>query len=688
MKKLTKEKIIALAGVLVGLVVIGVIVFFTTRPTIIDDDDIPLGSGDVHADFYLDMSSSDDAQLHAKYIGIGNISAVDGSIKDDSQNVEAHIKYVPDVSAFVDDSHIISWKSIYKIASKYIVIGELIDKPVRVLYYPTLSDLIASGAEADAIAYTDGYYSEADGGAACYHIVSKSSKKADGVFVIKLNNGNFAELEVDTNSLFNVAVAGIFPGVPVSKEFNSLSKTLKGYVPGFKFNDGEYYFDKRVTLYSLTYEGTGNTYFIPTDDFEAANGSFSFFRTPEDGQCYSTNIDSINFLFNVNSSCSVLKQGSFTLLVLFNAVDTNITNCNFIAQGDVSDPAYKDNAICCWLKGNKIENVNVYNCSFIMDLGKVYTGSPSDNLLGGSFWINGDTPDSTINNVMVDHCSFVNTVNDEVVALWKGTFNDCSITNSIIECNSHNNNNMVSFFNGTYSNCKYENCHFNAYSYCNTFVKYRILNGDSEVLFHKCDFNSFPDSGSEISTFFYTASKQDIYPSVSLTVDTCSFNSNNTVDTFYKIQSARNVSFNVLNTTVNSPLKRGLMATSKSSHVNGLFTHNDISQIGEMLLNMSGITDSSVTISNNTISGNLTGRFDNYASVDYKVTDNICSECDSSVLFFANWLDPSYGKSNVHIEGNSFIGATDVTNFKNNRKQFSTEDLIEANWLAPATETE
>lgn len=707
--KLTKKQIISLIGVLTVLIVAMVITFHhpaASRSTYIEDEAAPLGNNDFPADFYVDMSTvseqSGSSKLLVKYLGTGYVSPIDSTIKNSGDSIDSYIKYSPDVSSIIGDDKEIHWKSLYKVASKYVVIGELRDKPIPIVEgvkelpvkedpvvkspydYPSLSSLIASEVTVDSTVYTNGYYNENDGGAACYRIVSSPSRKADGVFVVALNNGLFAELVFDSNSLFNVAVAGVFPDEIVSDKLNRLFASLKDKVVGFKFNDGTYYLDKKVTLYSFRFEGTGNTVLATIDNFES--GAFSMLHCPDDGNAYSISFDNLVFLFDVSNKSTLINQGSFTLLLLFNVNSCNISNCSFIARGSSSAPAYKDNTALLWLKGD-MNSVNINNSSFEMDLGTVYSGGVKDNLRGGCLWINGNSETSQIKNVNVSNCYFHNTTSDEAIGFWKGQFSDMLISNCTIDVSNHNSNNMFSYYGGTFNNCRCERTIFNANSFCEFLVKYQMFDGQSNVSFANCEFNANA-SGNSASSIFYTHTDNNYSSSAAITIDSCSVKSASSFDSFYKINSAVNTSINVVNSRIDASMTRGILVANNSSGITASYTTNNISGISEMLLNVAGVSNSAIFVSNNTISGSLTAKFDQYASIDYSITNNDCYECSSSVLFFANWLDPSYGKSNVIIDGNDYNGSENVSNFLNNRKEYSTEDLITSNWSDAPSVTE
>ena len=341
----------------------------------------------------------------------------------------------------------------------------------------SMTDLRDANVSSGVTVTTGGYYSYGDGGAATYVITDSAPAYPDDIFIFKLNNGKYAQLKYDSNTILSVACAGIFPGTGISDKLNKLIEySSRNKIYGIQFNTGTYIIDKPIKLKSLNYYGQANAVLSVSESFvPSGDWIFSNIHTPNIG----LTMNNIIFEYNTSSSHPLASTES-TLLQLTDITSCSLKHCSFIATN--RDAASSDISVnLVWFKHcNVMDNINIYKCTFDNRTG---SGNNNPNLRGGCLWFNGPsgTTYKKFSNISVTSSTFTHTTKDECIGLWNGNFNTINISECNLNINDHYNENVISLCNGEFHGLNMSSDRFYINSMSNKIIKITQLTHTSDI---------------------------------------------------------------------------------------------------------------------------------------------------------------------------------------------------------------
>lgn len=547
-------------------------------------------------------------------------------------------------------------------------------------HYSNLIALKNCGLSAGNYVYTDGYYNSGDGGAAKYYITS-TSEAADNLLIIQLKNGLKAKLIC--GSELDVAQIGILPNNVISDKINTVQKRAESYgIKTIKFNDGLYLINKPIALKSLNYIGTGKTNLCVSTKFQAVGDKILYTLPDSTHSSYTLSFSNLNFLFPAVKNHP--QSGKEMLLVALQETNKcTITNCNFKAYPDNTNGTYMD-VVLLWFKHSSLtKDVIINNCTFSNTTGDGYSGSKTDHLRGGCFWICGQSNSYTspVENVKISNCSFYSTVTDENIALWRGAFKDisfdhCTFTNATQDCD-----NSITFYNGSFKNISITNSVFNIYAPAQYIVKITRLANESDFTFSGSSFNlatGSTDSSKRQVAIFSTSedmagASQNIPCSVG--ISDCKFISqkNTHYRTIVGFSNVNNKHYSLKKCEMLLPLDYGVFTISGNNSSISL----DDSKIDTQTY-LSTIENSSnftVSISNNEIYSLPKSVFKGNMKINYVFRNNICTSTSAAALLTC--IDVASNSSIVYNNAdNTFSTGSKLREFYSNNGLLASDILV------------
>lgn len=453
----------------------------------------------------------------------------------------------------------IEWGSSYIYNGKYVVIGRYVhgDKPIlpnlisdeasvydntymvedsniipeSPLSFSDVESLKTCEAEIATIVHTEGYRSAGDGGSAEYIISSSAASTPDNTFSIKLNNGNYANLVYDSDSIINVALFGIFPGENISDKFNSAINAAAEKVGGLSFNSGTYYIDKPIRMQSMSYYGN-DTVLEVSDTFYTNDDKVFTCKNKTD----EFNIELHSIIFNYPVKDGQHFSGTSSMfMVIYNTSHCIIDSCEF----NCSNPDGLDKPVhLLWFKQPAyIKNVSITNSKFINACGEYMTTTRHTD--GGCLWFSGTkTQLCQVENINISNCTLYSTLADELMCVWYTNTNGFHIDNCDITNAGLNSDNVCGFLDGIYENTSVQNTTFNINAPSAWMLKMGNLWGPSHVNYSNCTFNANAQNLQPYKNafaVFYVYHDHADHPfsdTSTLTVDNCVFNGNNSTGSF------------------------------------------------------------------------------------------------------------------------------------------------------------
>ena len=528
--------------------------------------------------------------------------------------------------------------------------------------------MIACNLSAGDCAHTLGYASSGDNGEAYYNIVEGARSTEDNIFVIKLDNGLFAELKYDSSSIINVATLGIQTDAGISSIINKIMREYDGRFKGFQFNPGTYYLDKKVELRSFEFYGN-NTELKVSDDFERS-AKFIINSPSSTGILYDLVFKDLKFVYEVSETHTLKNESSVSLLLL-----SNINNCRFDHCDFVMKPADRNgtfmSGITLWFKYQIAGEVIINDCHFSNTLGKAW-GNQTDFVEGGVLWFNGENPNSPFNSVEITNTTFEGCQSDELLAIWNGTFDNYKISSCSFTVNEHVSDNIVALYNGTFKRFCFSDCTFNANEGSKRLFKMMKLTGPFDVTIDHCNFNIAGTAGVAqdlAGVFFFLKTNTDGYAGrSSFRVNDCDISIADTLS--YKsainMTQSSDLDIEVDGCNINGKTSYGILRADSTNDIS-FICKNSILEATSMLMRIVGLTDSELTVQNNTITGNISSNFEQFATVGYEFSDNTCTVTEKSRIFYANCLDSSYAKSRLIIKDNNYDEDSLVSDFYSNK---------------------
>ncbi|SDB46749.1 hypothetical protein SAMN02910298_02345 [Pseudobutyrivibrio sp. YE44] len=410
--------------------------------------------------------------------------------------------------------------------------------------FNSLQDLINADLEAGATASTKGFRADGDGGAAKYKITSTESSKVDGVFCLKLANGNYANLVYDYNTPINVSLYNITPNNAVSDKINQFINIVKGKVIGIKFNSGTYYIDKPVMLASLNYYGNNTKFEVASNYSTKGFGIFSTQNTTDD---FSIEIHDINFHWSITGAQQFLgNSGSDTVfMIVYNTKHFVINNCNFTID---NSSGVNKKATVLWFKQPKyIKNVTLKNSSFINNSGNSLPAS--QHLIGGCVWFSGTSKALIpVDNVNITNCNITSTLSDEALSFWFVKASNVTVSGGTITNTYCSSDNVVGFMDGIFTKVNFNNVTYNVNGPALHVSKMGNLWGASHMKFTGCTVNINCDNlkpySNAVAIFYiyHDKSGTSIKDKSSIYLDSCKFNQNTKVGQYRSIVTTHGTS--------------------------------------------------------------------------------------------------------------------------------------------------
>lgn len=551
-------------------------------------------------------------------------------------------------------------------------------------YYPTTSiyanvdSMLDADCPTGSFIRTRGYNAPKDGGGSVYEVVDTAV--ANNITAFQLNNGKYAELVYDKDSVLNVAAVGIFPGENIGERFCTLLGYVGNGAKGIKFNDGEYFLDKQVCLKSLSYYGTNNTVIKIANNF--ANSANRIFLTSVDGdELFNVNLYNLKFEVEVSEDFS-LKNNRIILMSLRNINSCTIDRCSFVAKQAAENGVFTVVDLLWFQHSDKLRNIVIKNTNFNNLMGEGYVGSNTDYIQGGCLWFNGNSKEtSKLNNVHISDCLFNNTISDETLALWNCSMDEFIIEGCTFNNHSHNSNNIFNLYDGSISNSQMRDCVFNMQTPAQFVCKVMRMSTLSEFKYSGCTFN-FLYTGemeqSEAQGIFYLLDNVDNAISTNVVIDDCTFTTEG--DKCYEAlvcgNKIKSKDIILSNCQIDILLKNSILSLMNSSNVAFRCQNNNIDTDSTHFMYLGAVQRVGLDIEGNSIANTVDTRMNQYATVDYTFKNNYCLKDGDINLLFANWLDSSYGKSTLRVEGNTFKDTANIQYFVNNNPSIDDNDLI------------
>lgn len=483
----------------------------------------------------------------AEYIGNG-LFYYREDLYNQTDSVWSQVAREPDYEA--PSGEYIEWGSAYIYNDKYIVIGRYVEgnKPVlpnlisdnlsdddiipeTILSFSDIESLKACEAEIGSVVRTDGYRSVGDGGSAEYVVSNSAFSTPDDTFSVRLNNGNYANLIYESDSVINVALFGIFPGEKISDKFNTAIKSVVGKANGLSFNSGTYYIDKPIFLQSMSYYGN-DTILEVSDSFYTKDDKVFTCKNKTD----EFNIELHNIIFNYPVQDGQQFSGTSTMLmVIYNTNHCIIDSCEF----NCSNPDGLDKPVhLLWFKQpNYIKNVYITDSKFINACGEYLTTTRHTD--GGCIWFSGSKNQlCQVENININHCTLYSTLNDELMCVWYTDTNGFHVDNCEITNSGQNSDNVCGFLDGKYEDTYVQNTTFNINAPSAWMLKMGNLWGPSHVKYNKCIFNANsqnlqPYKNAYAVFYVYHDNTEHPFSGTSyLTVENCEFYGSNSAGSY------------------------------------------------------------------------------------------------------------------------------------------------------------
>lgn len=637
---------------------------FTNNISTITDNTTPLSSGSVEAMFYVKNEETGSLTC----IGDGLIKDND-NINNDTSNIVSSIISSPNYSSYIGSDSYIVWNSISLSNGKYQVFGTIHTDPANksVLFFPTVQELKKANLSAGDIVKTNGYYNENDGGASTY-IITADNIPIDNMFILPLNNGLKAKLQVDNT--VNVLQVGIKENTYISDKLNQLLSLAEQYkIDVVVFNNNTYYIDKPIALKSLSYMGTDDTKFIINESF-STNDDKVFFTYPDiSHNSYTLDFSNITFEFIASKNSSQLNK-ELIIMSLQEIEQCNISNCKFYALPDPNNPAFMKIDLLWFKHSSRIENIKITECCFKNLTGNAYIGDIKDHLVGGCLWFCGTskTTNLSMKNIIINNCEFQSTVSDEILAIWRGHYDNLQIYNCSFTNTTHDSDNLFSLYNGKFTNTNIDNCHFNVYSACKYICKITALTGDSTVNFNSNTFNldsGITDSKDRNISIFFTGSdsKEVAFKSRgNIRLSNCIIQSSK--DTVYRalvnISNTSEKTYNLETCSINAILDYGLFTLEGTN--NAIAVESSTINTNNFISTIENTNDCYIILNENTILNKLNNVVRGNTNIHYTFTNNVCTSPVYGTQFVGSNLstDDSIYLSNHY---NSFTSGAKLYEF-------------------------
>ena len=452
----------------------------------IPSDITPLSDSNYEAMFYIQNTETGTMTC----IGDGLVNSP-LQISGDYEAVSNTIVSAPDYSNYLSGSLTVKWTKIVNSDDGLQVIGVIAPSDanqtiIAQAEFANIEELKSANLSNGDTATTKGFYTENDGGGAEYHILQSPRIRENKYTTFKLDNGLFAELVFDSDSILNIAALGIMPETKVASDLNTIFNILEHKISGFQFQTGTYYIEEPLYLHSYAYYGNSTT-FLVSNDFNAKEINIILTKKTNT-EPYDITLSNIDFVIETGTNSSLYNYDS-VLVALRYINSCSIDSCNFIARPSASNGAFQSVCVLWFKQTDMIKNVKITNCNVINDTGLNYNGSEKDNLLGGTLLFSGPKDDyyNKFENIQVSDCKLTSTINDETVSLWNGNYNNVSFNNCIIENSNHPSNNLITLYRGEFHNTSFNNCQINVAKPARNVIKYRQLTNASDIIFNGCD---------------------------------------------------------------------------------------------------------------------------------------------------------------------------------------------------------
>lgn len=618
--------------------------------TIIEDD-VPLGSTKISATYYLNTSSNHNenevSYTLCEKIGNGSIDTNDG-MNFDMLDV-SKLNFIPP-SYELKSMESIEWYRVEYSLGKYRVIGKIVNKADYV--FSSLSELKKSTVEEGAIVATKGYYNELDGGEGNY-LIKKGVTECDGIFSYKLSNGLCAELQYNDLDVLNVATVGIFPGEPISEKLNLVLNKVQGEVETISFNSGNYYIDYTLYLPSFEYLGTGKTNLIVDQRYK---GGLDIIRNREYGQGYDYYFKGISFVCYTSKNDS-LGTSERTLLSLKLISKCTMEGCTFIASAN-SIEGQSAPVDLVWFKStNLIKNIVIKDCKFKNETYKKTSDLVNSRLVGGCLWFSGKSNTDNFDNIKIIKCEFETNCSDEIIAAWKGNYNnfelnDCKFTNYL-----KSNDVGISLYNGAFTNTVVQKCEFNINSISRDFIRLANISNRSDIIIDKSIFNinnNCDDLYEKNHFIFYiNTNLSSDKKLLSVNIKDCSFNT--TDKTRYKaLIGVRDFSatcdISIKNSNFSSAFLYGVLDAANAKKISCTMENSKMTG-NTYMTKMQDCKDMDINIGDNVILGSFKNIISKQVDAVYVFSGNTFKNKESA-LVYASKIQSS---SNLRIENSNNI---------------------------------
>ena len=561
----TRKKLVAL--IFIGLLLC--FIYFVSKRSTIIDDPVPLSSGQVEAMFYVEESNS------PVCLGDGLISTTEETSGEDA--VKSKIITAPDNSASFGNNYHVVWNSIRRTDDGLKVYGYLADGPSPskdiVSSFTNIEELKASTSlKAGDKVTTKGFYSSDDSGGATYKIIAKPQLNENPYTTFKLANGLFAELDFNTDSMIRVPSVGVTAGTECAAQLNQIFKLLQYKVHGFQFSKGTYFIEEPLYLRSFAYYGDDTTLQI-TPNFNKKEVNCILTLKSND-RPYEIEMHNMNFLMETGPASSLYNEKS-VLVALRYIGSCVIDHCNFVARPFAENGGFQIVHMLWFKQTDLIQNVTITNCEVINDSAKNYSGSASDNLLGGGLLFSGPNGNysTPINNITIKNCNIESTINDENLSFWNGNFTNVLVDNCTISNSDHPSNNLVTFYRGEFHNVVVNNCKINAMEPTKNVIKYRELVNASDLTFNGTDIlldSETSDPNSNSISFFKCDSDLTNYGDVTTaTFNDCTIEATDTTvyGTLFKYTGLNNKQLNLNDCEISGTTRYGHGSISGSNDI-------------------------------------------------------------------------------------------------------------------------
>lgn len=538
--------------------------------------------------------------------------------------------------------------------------------------YNTIADLKKANLTVGLTVTTLGYSTSGDLGGAKYLIVSDSTVVTDEFLYIQLNNGLKAKLIYDSTSTVNVATAGIFINQNISDRLNTVITALAGKASGIKFNDGIYFVDKPVNLFSLNYIGTGNTVLSVSKSFTTSDDKVFVAKPTEKYSAYSMTFKGLNFLFETATDHALYGK-EIVLISLSNIDSCVIDSCTIVSKPAFTNGAYMKTDLLWFKNSDFLKNISITNSTIQNLTGSAYTGGVDDYLVGGCIWFNGKTDNyiGTMDNISINNCKIETTVSDEAVCAWWGNYSNFSINNSVITNSSHTTHNLLTFDKGEFHNVSVNGTTFNLNSASIYVTKLHSLTNASDISYNTCSFNFdagvTSSSTQTIGVFFAGSDLASYGGNTSISVQGCQINSS--MDTTYRSLFAatdvQNKTYNLTNSTVNANLVNGLILLS-NSNANTFNVSGNVIDTKNALMTVNNSFADNLNVTGNTIANKATVTINQAGTVNYVLTQNNFTAANCGILFNTNGVAETNGVSNFTFSDNTFTSESKLYYFYSN----------------------